>query len=174
MPMVAVPTHRKSKRALIRAAKRADLDALVDLEEHVFATDRLSRQSLRRLLKSRSGRVLVAETGGRLAGAAVVLLRRRTSVARLYSIGVVPPMSGRGVAVALLRAVERLAAARKCRCIRLEVHEDNTAAISRYRKSGYWQFGCHAAYYEDGGDALRFEKPLQVRTSRKSRAGRSK
>jgi hypothetical protein len=42
----------------------------------------------------------------------------------------------------------------------LEVHETNAAAISRYRKSGYRQFGRHAGYYEDGGDALRFEKRL--------------
>ena len=36
----------------------------------------------------------------------------------------------------------------------------NQAAIARYRKSGYREFGRHAAYYEDGGDALRFEKRL--------------
>ena len=47
--------------------------------------------------------------------------------------------------------------------MRLEVHETNAAAIARYRKSGYRQFGCHAAYYGDGGDALRFEKPLGAR-----------
>jgi hypothetical protein len=27
-----------------------------------------------------------------------------------------------------------------------------------YRKSGYTQFARHRGYYEDGGDALRFEK----------------
>src|SRR5437762_9429665 len=42
----------------------------------------------------------------------------------------------------------------------LEVHETNHAAISRYRKSGYREFGRHKKYYEDGGDALRFEKRL--------------
>jgi ribosomal-protein-alanine N-acetyltransferase len=40
------------------------------------------------------------------------------------------------------------------------VHQSNKMAIARYRKSGYQQFGRHRAYYEDGGDALRFEKPL--------------
>jgi [ribosomal protein S18]-alanine N-acetyltransferase len=132
----------------------------MELERRVFATDRLSRPSLRRLLSSPSARVIVAESGSRLAGAAVVLFRTGATVARLYSIAVAPPMSGKGVAVALLAAAERTAAARKCRCMRLEVHETNAAAISRYRKSGYQQFGCHASYYEDGGDALRFEKPL--------------
>jgi hypothetical protein len=49
---------------------------------------------------------------------------------------------------------------RGCGAIRLEVHETNAAAIARYRKTGYGEFGRHARYYEDGGDALRFEKRL--------------
>ena len=48
----------------------------------------------------------------------------------------------------------------KCRLIRLEVHHTNHAAVSRYRKTGYREFGRHRNYYEDGGDALRFEKRL--------------
>ena len=102
----------------------------------------------------------MAESGARLVGAAVVLFRDRATVARLYSIAVAPPMSGKGVAVALLAAAERAAPRRKCRCMRLEVHQSNKVAIARYRKSGYQQFGRHRSYYEDGGDALRFEKPL--------------
>ncbi len=132
----------------------------MELEQRVFATDRLRARACAGCSSSRSARVIVAEIRGRLAGAAVVLFRAGATVARLYSIAVAPPMSGQGVAVALLAAAERAAVARKCRCMRLEVHETNAAAISRYRKSGYRQFGRHAAYYEDGGDALRFEKPL--------------
>jgi ribosomal protein S18 acetylase RimI-like enzyme len=159
----------KSMKARVRPARRADLDALVDLEQRVFATDRLSRPSLRRLLASKTARVIVAEVGSRLAGAAVVLFRSHATVARLYSIAVAPPMCGKGVAAVLLVAAERAAAVRKCRCMRLEVHETNAAAIARYRKSGYRQFGCHDAYYGDGGDALRFEKPLATRRKRVSR-----
>ena len=156
----------KPPQIRVRPARRSDLDALMELEQRVFATDRLSRQSLRRLLSSPSARVIVAEAGPRLAGAAVVLFRLRATAARLYSLGVAPPMSGKGVAVALLAAAERAALRRKCRCMRLEVHERNAAAIARYRNSGYRQFGCHASYYEDGGDALRFDKPLGVRAKR--------
>ena len=160
--MPSRPARRKSPQIEIRPARRADLDALMELEQRVFATDRLSRRSMRRLLSSPAARVVVAEIGGRLAGAAVALVRPRSRVARLYSIGVVPKLSGQGVAAALLGAVETAAIAGKFRCVRLEVHETNAAAISRYRKSGYREFGRRAAYYEDGGDALRFEKPLVV------------
>jgi hypothetical protein len=44
--------------------------------------------------------------------------------------------------------------------MRLEVHHSNRAAIARYRKSGYAECGRHHNYYEDGADALRFEKRL--------------
>ena len=160
------PAHRKFAKIEIRPARAANLDALMELEQRVFATDRLSRRSMRRLLDSPRAHVLAAEVGGRLAGAAVMLTRARSRVARLYSIGVMPPLSGRGVAAALLAAIEKAAAARRCRNMRLEVHVTNAAAISLYRKSGYRQFGRHAAYYEDGGDALRFEKPLGVPPAR--------
>jgi ribosomal protein S18 acetylase RimI-like enzyme len=153
----------------IRPATRADLAALLKLEQSVFTTDRLSRQSMRRLLQSPTATVLVAETDGCVAGAAVLLFRPRSTVARLYSIGVVPEMARRGVAAALLAAIEAAGIVGRCRCIRLEVHATNAAAIARYRKSGYREFERRRAYYEDGGDAIRFEKPLSPlsRASRK-------
>lgn len=161
--MTRSKVRRKVTRIHVRRARPGDLDALVTLEQRVFATDRMSRNALRRLLGSRSARVMVAEIKGRMAGAAVVLFRAGSSVARLYSIGVTPPMCGKGAAVALLAAAERAARRRKCRCMRLEVHVRNRAAIARYRKSGYQPFDRCRSYYEDGGDALRFEKPLRAR-----------
>ena len=160
--MASRPPHSPSVR--IRAAKARDLDALVELESRVFATDRLSRRSLQRFLTSASAAFMVAEgkglAGTGLAGTAIVLFRPRSAVARLYSIAVAPHMSGKGVASLLLKAVERVARRRGCTTIRLEVHETNHAAIARYRKQGYQEFGRHRRYYDDGGDALRFHKNL--------------
>jgi ribosomal protein S18 acetylase RimI-like enzyme len=156
-----MPIARQTTPAVrLRQAEEADLDALDALEHRVFATDHLSRRSLRHFLRSPAAAVIVAEHDGDLAGTAIVLFRPRSSVARLYSIAVAPHLGGRGVGPMLLAAAEAAAVERGCGAIRLEVHETNAAAISRYRKSGYRQFGRHARYYEDGGDALRFEKPL--------------
>jgi ribosomal protein S18 acetylase RimI-like enzyme len=140
----------------------ADIDHLVDLEQRIFSTDKLSRRSLRHFLRSPTASVIVAEEGGWLAGTAIVLFRPRSAVARLYSIGVAPHLNGRGVGLRLLAAAEEIARARHCRTIRLEVHASNRFAISRYRKSGYQEFGRYRCYYEDGGDALRFEKAIAV------------
>ena len=151
--------HAPIAEIRVRKAERADLDTLMDLEHRVFATDRLSRRSLRQFLKSPSAEVMVAEDNG-LAGTAIVLFRSCSLLARLYSLAVAPHMSGRGVGPMLLEAAEAAALARDCRAIRLEVHVSNHPAISRYRKSGYREFGRIRGYYEDGGDALRFEKRL--------------
>lgn len=158
-PVLNAP-HKPRCDVRIRRARLRDLDSLIELEHRVFATDRLSRRSLRHLLASPSAEVLVAEEAGRFAGTAVALFRTGSALARLYSLAVAPHMAGRGIASMLLDAVENRARARKCRAIRLEVHQSNRRAISRYRKSGYRKFGRYPGYYEDGGHALRFEKPV--------------
>jgi ribosomal-protein-alanine N-acetyltransferase len=155
----------------VRRAELGDLDALMALEQRVFDTDQLSRRSMRRLLESRTAAMVVAEQDGRLLGVAVVLFRTGSRVARLYSIAVAPPMSGQGIGTLLLGAAEARARARGCYCMRLEVHETNAVAIARYRKCGYRQFGQVDGYYEDGGDAFRFEKTLHPQATRGTSRG---
>ena len=112
VPMPSRLAHAPVAEIRVRKAERADLDALIELEHRVFATDRLSRRSLRRFLKSPTAELIVAEHGARLAGNAIVLLRPRSPLARLYSLAVAPQMGGHGVAPMLLAAAEAAAAAR--------------------------------------------------------------
>jgi [ribosomal protein S18]-alanine N-acetyltransferase len=151
----------KSPTAIhIRRSRPADLDALWNLESRVFETDRMSRRSLRRLIASPSALGIVAQAGGAIVGAALVLFRANSTIARLYSLAVAPGHTGRGIASALLAAAESGAKLRACCRVRLEVHEKNSGAITVYRKAGYHEFGRHHEYYEDRGHALRFEKRL--------------
>ena len=117
--LVTMPSHHPAPAPApdirVRKAARDDLDALIELEERVFATDRLSRRSLRRFLASPSAELVVAQLASRLAGTAIVLFRPRALVARLYSIAVAPYMAGRGVAPMLLAAAEAAALARRAR-----------------------------------------------------------
>jgi hypothetical protein len=75
---------------ICRKAERDDLAELVALEHSVFTTDRFSRRSLQRLLPA----TLVAEHEGQLIGSAIVLFRRRSTIARLYSLAVAPCAHG--------------------------------------------------------------------------------
>src|SRR5262245_43586940 len=68
VPMPSRLAHAPVAEIRVRKAERADLDALIELEHRVFATDRLSRRSLRRFLKSPTAELIVAEHGARLAG----------------------------------------------------------------------------------------------------------
>jgi [ribosomal protein S18]-alanine N-acetyltransferase len=157
------PTAAKLRRGHLR-----DLDALVALERAVFNTDILSRRSFRHFLAASSASLIVAEDGRHLAGYALVLYPPRSKLARLYSIAVAPHVGRRGVGPLLLGAAEDAARRHRRRAMRLEVHEHNGRAISRYEKSGYRLFGRHFAYYDDRGDALRFEKPLGPEPGRRS------
>ena len=145
----------------IRAATPDDIDALSAIEEAVFATDRISRRSFRALIARPTAATLVAEDDGEVAGYAMILFRRGTGMARLYSLAVSPGRTGAGLGRRLLAAAEDAAKRHDRIMLRLEVREDNLGAIGLYRKSGYRQIGRIADYYEDGMAALRFEKRLR-------------
>ena len=144
----------------VRRARRSDLDHLLDLEARCFRGDRLSARQYRWHLAGERAWLAVAERGGALVGSAMVLFRRDSRAARLYSIAVDPAARGGGIGLALLRAGERAARARGADEMRLEVRADNAAAIALYEREGYRRFGRRDGYYEDGADALRFRRRL--------------
>ncbi|MDW6021213.1 GNAT family N-acetyltransferase [Mesorhizobium sp. BAC0120] len=156
-------------QAKFRAASVADLGALIDLENRSFSSDRLSPESLRRLVSSPSAAVIAATTDRALAGYAVVLFRSGSRIARLYSLAVEPDR--RGLGRELLGAAEREAASRDCSVLRLEVRQDNARAIGLYERASYRRFGQKPHYYADGATALRFEKSLKLDAEIAGRAG---
>ena len=145
----------------IRRAAHADLSALVVLERRAFSTDHLSPRQYRHHLNNPSALVLAAVDRTGLLGKAVVLFRKGSGIARLYSIAVDHAARGRGIAKALLHAAERGARARGCVHLRLEVNQANRGAIALYEKLGYRRFGAIAGFYDDGADAWRYEKSLR-------------
>ena len=159
--MTASPVQRPVK---LRRGRMSDLTALLALEQVAFRSHRVSRRSFRHFLASPTATLIVADDGNHtLAGYALVLYPPRSSLARLYSIAVAPHLGRRGIGALLLTSAEDASRRRGRHAMRLEVHEHNTRAIGRYEKSGYRLFGRHRAYYDDHGDALRFEKPLGAR-----------
>jgi ribosomal protein S18 acetylase RimI-like enzyme len=148
----------------IRKAEAGDVAALALLEESAFASDRLSRRSLVALSKSDTACLLVACEGETLAGYVLVLFRRDSHVARLYSLAVDPSKAGCGIGARLLAAAEAAAIARGASELRLEVRADNSGAIRLYERRGYRAIGRRASYYADGMAALRLERALVARS----------
>lgn len=143
----------------VRRATHADVEALVALEHQAFTSDGISRRQFRHHIDNRSAVLLVCATT-ELLGDSLLLLRRGSRVARLYSLVVAPHARGAGVGRRLLDANEQASRHHACRLLRLEVRIDNAAAIALYEDSGYQRFGRRAHYYADGSDAWRYQKLL--------------
>jgi ribosomal protein S18 acetylase RimI-like enzyme len=145
----------------LRPARLSDIDRLVEVENRVFAHDRISRRSFRQLIARETADTLVAEIDGVIVGYCMVLYRKGSGVARLYSVAVDPGAAGGGIGRALLDAAERAAFEQARLLLRLEVRENNERALALYRQNGYRRIGREENYYEDGAPALRLEKLLR-------------
>lgn len=145
----------------LRLPQPADLPSLLELEQRAFVTDRLSRKRFLHWFRaSQATFLLTVDPADQVAGYALILYRRNSQKARLYSIAVSEPYRGHGLAQRLLIAAERAARQRGCSVLYLEVRPDNRAAITLYQRQGYSLIGTRQGFYEDGTDALRFEKSL--------------
>lgn len=145
---------------MIRDATLVDLDALVEVENRCFDSDRLSRRNFRYLLTKGNAETVADEEDGVIRGYAMLLFNTGTSLARMYSLAVDPAHQRKGIASALLRASEDSARAHDAVTLRLEIRKDNAASIGIFKRHGYREFGLYTDYYEDHMDALRFEKSL--------------
>ena len=147
-------------RPAIRPETVDDIPALVELETRTFLGDWVSARSFRRLLTHGNAAAIVEERDGRLRGYALLLFRKSSTAARLYSFAVAEEHRGKGIAKALLAAAEGAAIGRGFAFMRLEVRKDNQSAQSLYYKFGYRQIGTVTDYYDDRMDAVRMEKAL--------------
>jgi ribosomal-protein-alanine acetyltransferase len=150
----------------LRTATLDDLEALMQLEERAFTSDRFSRPQYRYLLTRANATPLVvtiAVAPGQtetIAGTAFMLWRRQSRQGHLYTIAVDPDFHGQGIGKQLLLACEAEARRRGCDRIALEVRQDNESAIALYKKHGYEVTERMRQYYEDQSDAYKMVKLL--------------
>ena len=151
----------------VRLASIEDLETLLGIENRCFTSDKLSRRSFKNFIKAGSHELWVLVLNGKMLGYSLLLYRAGTSLARLYSLVLVPEARGQGYAQLFLRYTEQQAANRHCVYLRLEVNQQNSAAIKLYQSLGYKMIGELPGYYEDGGDALKMEKRIFALAKRK-------
>ncbi|EGQ61269.1 acetyltransferase, partial [Acidithiobacillus sp. GGI-221] len=124
LPGIARPITQAgpSPSSTIREADPSDLAALVAIENQCFPVDRISRSGFRRFLAQepasapqgygippRRSRTLVVEQGSDVCGYAIILLRRNSLIARIYSIAVMQECRRTGMARTLLAGAESVA-----------------------------------------------------------------
>ena len=147
-----------------RVACTTDIPALITLEQQCFISDRLSPRSVRWMVSRAHGQLLVVACDGQLLGYALLLLRRRSTRARLYSIAIAEQARGMGLGQQLLARIEVCAMAQRCTHLRLEVRTDNPGALGLYERNGYRRFAQVDDYYADHTSALRLEKTLSEKS----------
>jgi ribosomal protein S18 acetylase RimI-like enzyme len=146
--------QKTSTEVQILSAGWRDLGALRQLEKVCFPKDAwplldligvLSLPNVVRIKAVRDNQMI-----GFIAGD-----RKSSDLGWIATIGVLPAYRGRGIAGALLAECEiRLEVTH----IRLNVRLKNTRAIQLYQKAGYQRIDIWPNYYQDGTDALIFEK----------------
>ena len=144
----------------IRRAGPDDVAALHVLEQRCFDADRISVRSFRRFILEKRSDLFLLDVNGILAGYFLLIYRRGTSLARLYSLAVEPAFRKQGIAEGLMQQAEKCAASRNCVLLRLEVRIDNVGAIKLYQKLHYQEFAVKHDFYEDHSDAICMQKQV--------------
>jgi ribosomal protein S18 acetylase RimI-like enzyme len=158
--------ERRTTEYVFRPARVEDIEALVDVENRCFDSDRLTRRSFQWTLTKGNATTIVAETQEGLVGYILVLYHGGTSLARMYSLAVLPEYRGQGIARRLVADAESAARDRDCVYMRLEVRSDNDSAIRFYESASYKAFGTWPDYYEDHMEARRYQKRIKFESPR--------
>jgi ribosomal-protein-alanine N-acetyltransferase len=144
----------------IRYAVKADLDALLSLENISFKEETFNMERLKYLLLKAKSRVLVAEIEGNIIGSMIILLRKHILNARIYSLNVHPGYRRMGIASSLMDFASDLMEKKGFDNITLETGITNTAAQSLYKSKGFHVDKKLSKYYTNGDDALHLIRKL--------------
>ena len=139
----------------IRTVRQDDIDAISLLEEASF-NDPYPSYFLSELARDNPETFLVFTLNNEIIGYGVV--DHWEDHDHLISIAVLPDSRRKGFGEALLVELEKRLS--KERPLRLEVRQNNLAAIQLYLKRGFTKIGLVEGYYGDGESAIIMEKRL--------------
>lgn len=145
----------------IRDARAADVPALLAIESQ-FPGDRIRGALFRDLIGHARATVRVAEIGGRIVGYHAVRRPWLRRLGWLYSLAVDGAHRRRGIGRRLLADAEWVARRAGRRGLRLEVRQDNPAAIALYERGGYRRVKALPGYYDDGTAGWRYLREWTV------------
>lgn len=124
------------------------LDLLYKIEQQCFSEEAFSKRQITYLLKDLNSITLVAKVDNAIAGFVIVQIETGDiNFGHVVTLNVASIFRRRAVATQLLGEMERQLKQRGINDCRLEVKEDNQAAISLYLKVGYCTIGLLERYY---------------------------
>jgi ribosomal-protein-alanine acetyltransferase len=145
-------------RFLVRLARPADLDAILEIEHASFGKDAYDRNLFAEYFRKCGRLFLVAHRGSRICGYQITCVRENR--AELVSIAVAPEVRGKGAASAMLASTLRRLKRRKVARLLLMVRVRNRAARRFYEKFAFEKLRIVKGYYKGGGDGLLMQRTL--------------
>jgi len=125
------------------------LDKLYQIEKQCFEREALTKQQLVYLFRDYNNRKLVAFLNNETAGFAITRLNigKKQSFGHILTVDVAPAYRRRGIAQKILQEIEILFKDHGISESRLEVRENNIAALNLYHKLGYKEIAKLERYY---------------------------
>jgi ribosomal-protein-alanine acetyltransferase len=138
------------------------LDELYAIEKQCFKQEAFSKRQIGYLLTDYNALSLVARVDGEVAGFIIARIdvEGDSPAGHILTIDVALQHRRKGIATRLLNQIETMLKEKGVRECRLEVREDNAAAIGLYFKLGYKQVAKLERYYR-GAHGLYLRKILQ-------------
>jgi len=125
------------------------LGKLYEIEKQCFGQEAFTKQQLIYLLTEYNAIGLAARVNSEIAGFAIarVDIGRNTSFGHILTVDIAPAYRRKGIAQKLLQEIETIFREKGIKECRLEVREDNVAALNLYQKLGYKKVGKLEKYY---------------------------
>jgi ribosomal-protein-alanine acetyltransferase len=125
------------------------LSKLYEIEKQCFGQEAFTKQQLTYLLTEYNAIGLAARVNSEIAGFAIarVDIGRNTSFGHILTVDIAPAYRRQGIAQKLLQEIETVFREKCIKECRLEVREDNVAALNLYQKLGYKKVGKLEKYY---------------------------
>ncbi len=156
-----VAVREAGQRPTLRAMRRDDLAAVLEIERRSFAQP-WSRPFFEKELTTPFARPTVAVEDGPVRAIIVgyTCSWRVTDEVHLLNVAVHPERRGLGLGRALVEAVIEQATTGRARVVFLEVRAGNVVARRLYRRLGFHDLGIRRGYYGPGQDAVVMELRL--------------
>ncbi|MDA0911521.1 MAG: ribosomal protein S18-alanine N-acetyltransferase [Proteobacteria bacterium] len=136
-------------------AQTKDVPALIEIENALFNSDKLSKAQFYYHLRSLKNKLFVAHEHHEITGYILLFIHRHS--ARIYSLAVSPNHQGKGIARELMmHTINHLNT--NIRNVFLEVNTNNLKAIHLYQKLGFGVSKTIHNYYDNGDSAYRMKK----------------
>jgi ribosomal-protein-alanine acetyltransferase len=127
------------------------LDKLYEIEAQCFNQEAFTKRQIAYLLTDYNTIGLVAKVNGDIAGFIIsrVEIENDTFYGHIITINVAPNYRRKGIASKMLKETEAILKEKGITECRLEVREDNSAALKLYQNRGYQKIGRLEKYYAD-------------------------